>query len=395
MNRSTKLVLAFCLLVCSSLACSQSVWIGNQPTGQQNGDQQNQAGYLPTATISPGLPSAYDTGIGYENQDLLVQLYENVSQGVVAIQTVGDLGEGLGSGFVYDDQGHIVTNYHVVEGATDLEIDFTSGYKTRGTVVAIDLDSDLAVIKVDVPTEILTPLPLGDSDAIKVGQSVVAIGNPFGLNSTMTLGIVSAKGRTMDSFREAPDGGTFTAGDLLQTDASINPGNSGGPLLNLAGQVIGLNRAIRTTGVNEDGDPLNSGIGFAVSSNVIRKVVPGLIQDGQYDYPYLGVSARDELTLPEWEALGLENFTGAYVMSIVADSPADDAGILVGTQETDISGLYAGGDLIIGIDDVDVRIFGDLLSYLITHKSPGDQVNLKVLRDGEVEEITITLGKRP
>ena len=156
-----------------------------------------------------------------------------------------------------------------------------------------------------------------------------------------------------------------------------------------------MNRAIRTTDVNEDGEPLNSGIGFAVSSNVIRKVVPGLIQNGKYDYPYIGVSARDELTLPEWEALGLDNFTGAYVMNVASGSPAEKAGLIAGSQETDIPGLYAGGDLIVGIDDVEVRIFGDLLSYLITHKNPGDQVNFKVLRNGEEKELTITLGKRP
>ena len=395
MKKNTSLFLVVGLLVLVSLACSQSFsWSSNQSPAQQNQVQQVTV-QVPAPTTAVMLPSNFDAGVAYENQDLLVQLYENVSQGVVAIQTVGSLGEGLGSGFVYDMQGNIVTNYHVVEGAEDLEVDFTSGYKARATLVAIDLDSDLAVIKVDVPQDILTPLTLGDSDAIKVGQSVVAIGNPFGLTSTMTMGIVSAKGRTMESFRDAPDGGTFTAGDLIQTDASINPGNSGGPLLNLAGQIIGLNRAIRTTDVNADGEPLNSGIGFAISSNVIRKVVPGLIQDGQYDYPYLGVSARDELTLPEWEALGLHNFTGAYVMNVVSGSPAQDAGLIAGSKETDIPGLYAGGDLIVGIDDVEVRIFGDLLSYLITNKSPGDQVHLKVLRNGVEKEITITLGKRP
>jgi 2-alkenal reductase len=382
------------LMVVVSMACSQSVWVNsdaeNSP-GNMNEDPQ------PVATATTYVPSiiTMDQGVVYQQDDVLVNLYEVANQGVVAIQTLGELGEGLGSGFVYDNLGHIVTNYHVVEGAEDLEVDFVSGHKVRASLVAVDLDSDLAVIKVDVPTDILVPIPLGDSDEVKVGQTVVAIGNPFGLSSTMTLGIISAKGRTMDSFRESPTGGTFTAGDLLQTDAAINPGNSGGPLLNLAGQIIGLNRAIRTTDANEDGEPVNSGIGFAVSSNVIRRVVPGLIEFGKYDYPYVGVSARDELTLLEREALGLENQTGAYVMSVVEGGPAEAAGLRAGTKETDYVGLYAGGDLIIGIDDVDVRVFGDLLSYLITHKSPGDEIKLKILRNGDEKELTIVLGKRP
>ena len=155
---------------------------------------------------------------------------------------------------------------------------------------ATDLDSDLAVIKVKAPVEQLHPLSLGDSDNVKVGQTVVAIGNPFGLNNTMTMGIISAKGRTMDSLRQTEDGNFYTAGDMLQTDASINPGNSGGPLLNLNGEVIGLNRSIRTTVSNSDGEPVNSGIGFAVSVNMIKRVVPILIEKGSYDYPYLGIS---------------------------------------------------------------------------------------------------------
>ncbi len=389
------LVLVLGLMVMLSLACSQSAWnefgLSNSPNNPTTDSQS--VPELATPLVEP--PILYNADVAYQQEDLLVRLYEDVSPGVVAIQTVGQLGAGLGSGFVYDKLGHIITNYHVIEGAEDLEIDFTSGHKVRGTVIATDLDSDLAIIKVDISEEILFPIPLADSNLVKVGQTVVAIGNPFGLSSTMTLGIVSAKGRTMDSFRDAPEGGTFTAGDLIQTDASINPGNSGGPLLNLAGQIVGLNRAIRTTGTNETGDPVNSGIGFAISSNVIRRVVPGLIEDGSYDYPYLGVSAREELTLLEREAVGLADQTGAYVVGVVSGSPADKAGLMGGTQPTDILGLNSGGDLIVGIDQVEVRIFGDLLGYLITNKSPGDQVILKILRDGEQKEITIVLGKRP
>jgi len=168
-----------------------------------------------------------------DREGLLISLYERVNPGVVSIQTLSVTGGGLGSGFVFDKDGHIITNYHVVEDATELEVDFPSGYKTRGSVIGRDIDSDLAVIKVDVPEEFLFPLPLGNSDDLRIGQTVIAIGNPFNLSGTMTLGIVSAKSRTLSSFRQASTGGFFSAGDLIQTDASINPGNSGGPLLNL------------------------------------------------------------------------------------------------------------------------------------------------------------------
>ena len=326
----------------------------------------------------------------------LTALYEQVSQGVVAIQTLSELGGGLGSGFVYSNEGYIVTNFHVVEGATDLEVDFPSGLKARGVVVGTDLDSDLAVIKVDVASDYLIPLPLGDSDELKVGQSVVAIGNPFGLSGTMTLGIVSAKGRTLDSFRQAESGSFFSAGDIIQTDASINPGNSGGPLINLAGEVIGINRAIRTTGVTDAGDPVNSGIGFAISVNIVKRVIPELIANGSFDYPYLGISARQELLLLELEALEITHYTGAYVIDVVAGGPADRAG-LRGGDLTNITavGLPAGGDLIIGVDDQPVRVFGELLSYLMTDKAPGDDILLTIIRDGEEMEVTVTLDKRP
>jgi 2-alkenal reductase len=326
---------------------------------------------------------------------VLADLYDRVNPGVVAIQTLSQDGGGLGSGFVYDKKGHIVTNYHVVEGAQDLEVDFASGNKVRGEVIGTDLDSDLAIVAVKVPEDQLFPVPLGDSDKIRVGQTVVAIGNPFGLTGTMTTGIISAKGRTLESLRQSGDGVFFEAGDLIQTDASINPGNSGGPLLNLDGEVIGINRAIRTTDTNASGDPINSGIGFAVSINIIKRVVPSLIETGSYDYPYLGVSARPELSLIEQEALGLSRSTGAYVSEVVPGGPADKAGLKGGSTDTNISGLQAGGDLITAVDGHAVNVFGDLLSYLMINKSPGDQIVLTILRDNQEKEVTLTLDKRP
>jgi S1-C subfamily serine protease len=346
----------------------------------------------PTPTSPPSTPISVDL---YEMEDLLITLYERTSPGVVAIQTLNQIGGGLGSGFVYDHEGHIITNYHVVEGAQDLEINFSSGLKVRGTVIGTDLDSDLAVIKVDAPPEELVPLPMGDSDLLRVGQSVIAIGNPFGLSGTMTIGIISAKGRTLDSFRQSSDGLFFSAGDLLQTDAAINPGNSGGPLLNLNGEVIGVNRAIRTIGMSDSGDPINSGIGFAISINIIKRVVPSLIATGTYDYPYLGITARPELTLLEQEILGLPRSTGAYIIAITPGSPAEDAGLRDGSRRTEQPGLFSGGDLITAVDGRPVQVFGDLLSYLMVNKSPGDTILLTIFRDNEEKEVNLTLGKRP
>jgi 2-alkenal reductase len=328
-------------------------------------------------------------------QEALVSLYERVMPGIVSLQVVGDSGGSLGSGFVFDDQGHILTNFHVVEGANQLEVDFTSGYKIYGTVIGTDLDSDLAVVKVNAPATELHPLPLGDSNSLHVGQTVIAIGNPFGLSGSMTTGIVSALGRTLDSVRDSPSGGFFTAGDIIQTDAAINPGNSGGPLFNLNGEVIGVNRAIRTTNYTGTGEPVNSGIGFAVAINIVKRVTPVLIAEGKYDYPYLGISSLDELSLPQIEALGLQSFTGAYVTSVTPNGPADRAGIRAGDQTTSIQGLGAGGDLIVAIDGQATSRFDDLLRYLINNKSPGETVVLTVLRGGERLEIPVTLDKRP
>lgn len=341
-------------------------------------------------------PSAAGEVISLAERDqVLADLYARVSPGVVSIQIVTQDGTGLGSGFVYDKDGHIVTNYHVVEGAQQLEVDFSSGLKVYGEVLATDLDSDLAIVKVDVPADELTPLVLGNSDQLNVGQTVVAIGNPFGLNGTMTIGIVSAKGRTLDSLREADTNSYFSAGDIIQTDAAINPGNSGGPLLNLDGEVIGINRAIRTESSSESGEPVNTGIGFAISSNILARVVPGLIRDGKYEYPYLGVTSQEELSLFLIDELNLPQTTGAYITAVRPDSPADKAGLRGGSVETTIPDLLAGGDLIIAVDGRPVRVFGDLLSYMITSKSPGDSIVLTILRDGEQKEVTVVLEKRP
>lgn len=325
----------------------------------------------------------------------LVDIYERSNPGVVAIQVLTTSGNGLGSGFVIDEEGHIITNFHVIEGVSDIEVDFPSGFKTRGEVIGTDTDSDLAIVKVNAPPEELHPLPLGDSSEIKVGQTVVAIGSPFRFNGTMTTGIISSLGRTLSSLRTAPGGSFFTAGDIIQTDAAINPGNSGGPLLNLNGEVIGVNRAIETYNINAEEDPLNSGIGFAIAINTVKRVIPSLISEGNYDYPYLGISSLSEINLLQQEALGLTQSSGAYITSITPDSPADRAGLLGGTEETDIFNLYSGGDLIIAVDSRFIMTFSDLLSYLIQEKSPGDVVTFTILRGDQEIQLDLTLGKRP
>lgn len=349
---------------------------------------------LPTQTL--GAPSSEIIIPQYVNsQDTLVALYQQLSPGVVSIQVISDLGASQGSGFVIDKQGHIVTNFHVIEGAQLVEVDFSSGLKVYATVIGEDLDSDLAVLQVDVDPDQLVPLPLGDSDFASVGQTVVAIGNPYGLSGTMTVGIISARGRILDSMRQSSDGLYFTAGDLIQTDAAINPGNSGGPLINLNGEVIGVNRAIQTEGTTITGEVTNSGIGFAISSNIVRRVVPSLIETGSYEYPYLGLSSLSGLSLALQEVLGLPQPNGAYVTSVTPGGPADLAGLKAGTQPTSASGVYSGGDLIIKVDGREVNEFNDLLSYMILNKVPGDTMTVTILRNGETLDLMITLGNRP
>lgn len=390
------LFIAVSVILGSSLACSLA--FGTPSTNPSGPLVQRTPVAESIATIVPITPATVEPGFSLPpaTQTDLVELYKRVSPGVVSISVSTSQGGALGSGFVYDTNGHIITNYHVVEGATDLEVDFPSGVKAHGKVVGTDLDSDLAVIKAEnVPADQLKPLSLGDSSQVQVGQTVVAIGNPFGLTGTMTTGIVSAMGRTLESLRQSSSGQYFEAGDLIQTDAAINPGNSGGPLLNSAGQVIGINRAIRTDNSTSSGEPTNSGIGFAVSINIVKRVVPVLIQNGKYDYPYLGISSLPDMSLAEMDALGLKTSIGAYITDVTPGGPADKAGLKAGDKPTDLTGLYGGGDLITAVDGKPVNVFGDLLSYLMNNKSPGDQIVLTVIRDNQPKEVTLTLGKRP
>jgi S1-C subfamily serine protease len=375
------------ILVLSMSACQLTSFLPTQQTTISTPTMQGSQG----VTIN---------GLSGE-QDQFVSIYQNVSQGVVSIKIYDATGAelGLGSGWVYSSDGYIVTNNHVVEGAAKLEVDFTSGFKTFGTVVGTDAHADLAVIQVTAPAAELTPLKLGDSSQLKVGQIVVAIGNPFGLDSTMTTGIISALGRAMPATAStAPGGGYYSSSDIIQTDAALNPGNSGGPLLNLAGEVVGVNQAIRTSGTTSTGDPTNSGIGFAIPINIVKRVVPSLISTGSFVYPYLGISTLDvfdQMSLAEITKLGLTQFTGAYVTSITAGSPAEKAGMIASNTDPNSPDVLPGGDLIIAIDGHPVLRFDDLIGYLYSQKSPGDKVVITVLRGTKKVDLTLTLATRP
>lgn len=350
-----------------------------------------------------------------ETGDLLADLYERVNPAVVNIQVAqsaslgGDLPEdhpelpeipefpddqfqfGQGSGFVWDAQGHIVTNYHVVDQAERVNVTFSDGLTLEAEIIGTDPDSDLAVIRVDPLPEGIAPLDLADSQDLRVGESVVAIGNPFGLEGTMTTGIVSALGRSLPSQARTADGGRFNIPNIIQTDAAINPGNSGGPLLDYAGRVIGVNTAIES--------PVRqfSGIGYAVPSDIIAKIVPALIEDGRYAHPWLGLAGRT-LTPGIREAMELEpTQTGILVISVAEGGPSDQAGLRGSDEEVRIDGFptLVGGDIIVAIDGQEIREFDDLLSYLVENTVVGQDVTLSVLRDGETVELAVTLGERP
>jgi len=296
------------LLMISALACQFASQVGERAFEDPSG--------VATEVAMPGILGSTDLA---GQQDALVSLYRAVSQGVVSLQLKTPIGPKQGSGFVIDTEGHIITNYHVVERASYIEVLFQDGSRAEGTVIGTDAVSDLAVVDVDMPADQLVPLVLADSDQVEVGQLVIAIGNPFGLGGSMSTGIVSNLARTLPSLSSVPEGSEdiFAVGDLIQTDAAINPGNSGGPLLNLNGEVIGVNRAIRTFYFSLESNTLSTGIGFAISSNVVQRIVPSLIADGRYEYPYLGIASLTELDLTTAQEFGLDRTIGAYVRQVI------------------------------------------------------------------------------
>jgi S1-C subfamily serine protease len=291
----------------------------------------------------------------------------------------------LGSGFVYDKQGHVITNTHVIDGASTADVTFVDGNTYRAKVIGKEPSSDIAVLQItdNFSPENLVPLPIVNSSSLQVGQQVIAIGNPFGLSDTMTTGIVSQVGRLLPNPETR-----FTTPGAIQTDAPINPGNSGGPLLNMLGQVVGINTAINSaTGEF-------SGIGFAVPSNMIIKEVPTIIQTGTYNHPWLGI-AGGAVTPDVAQAAGLPlNYKGVVVSSIQSSSPAEKAG-LQGITQNDSSNTQKVGDIITGVDGRHLRSMDDLISYIDLHKSIGDNVVLTVNRHGQIMNLNLMLQARP
>lgn len=356
--------------------------------------QPTQPAVLPTQppvldVVAPPTPVVALPGI----QQSLVDVYALANTAVVSILvSAGTDKAEEGSGFLYDSSGHIITNEHVVRTAQSIEVSFASGEKVAGRLVGSDANSDLAVIVVErVPAGVVA-LRLGDSDRVQVGQQVVAIGNPFGLRGTMSLGIVSGIGRMLSGSPADQSGavsGTYTMPDIIQTDAAINPGNSGGPLLNLSGEVIGVNKAI----YSDSG--VNSGVGFAIGANVVRRVATALILTGKYEYPYLGIVGQDEYSMAERQALGIAAQPGVYVVSVLADGPAAAAGLRGGSTRTAFGILQGGGDVITAVEGLPVMQFSDLLSYLAKNTKVGQTVRLTVWRAGTLMQVDVRLTARP
>lgn len=312
------------------------------------------------------------------------ELFESVEDSVVSIFVILPDGSTQGSGFVFDNQGHIVTNNHVVEGATSISVTFLDGTSVEAELIGRDVYSDLAVIKVESASKTLKPISLGNSSALKVGEQVAAIGNPFGLSGSMTLGIVSQLGRSSQIV------GGYSLIDLIQIDAAVNPGNSGGPLLNMMSEVVGVNTLILSrSGASE-------GVGLAIPSNMINRVANSLIETGSYKHPWVGIQGTD-VTPGIAEAMNLPEAKGFLIIQVLPGSPAEKAGLRGGDREVSIDGLtlVVGGDVITGVDDIDARQLNELLLYTERYKSPGDTVNFKVFRDGKVQSIDLVLGERP
>ncbi|GAB4515691.1 MAG: trypsin-like peptidase domain-containing protein [Anaerolineae bacterium] len=330
------------------------------------------------------MPSQETAPLG-ELETRQANVYRQASPSVVSISNiVNGQAAGSGSGFVISREGYIVSNYHVVTGATELQVNFLDGTITRAEVIGLDPNSDLAVIRVNIPQERLFPLEFANSDGLIIGQNVVAIGSPFGQDWTLTSGVISALDREIIN----PDG-TFTIGAAIQTDAPINPGNSGGPLLDLNGRVIGVNSQIISGGTRG-----SAGVGFAVPSNTTARVVNELITTGTVQYAQIGIfpAAGGAMTLELIESLGLrDNQRGVVIGGLVAGGPAQQAGL----REPVITGNNVGtADVIVGINDRPVTSFSSLVSYLSQSTRPGDVVQLRILREGQEIILPVTLAAR-
>ena len=318
----------------------------------------------------------------------LTEIFERTEESVVQVNIRSDNAinnrGNMGSGFVYKDDGYIITNHHVVDNAERVTITFLDGESYIAKIIGTDADLDIAVLKVEIGSTYLQPIPIGDSSHLKVGEPIAAIGNPFGLSGSMTSGIISQIGRLL------PQDSGYSIPDVIQTDAAINPGNSGGPLLNMKGEVVGMNTAIQSaTGEF-------TGVGFAVPSNTIKKVVPVLIRDGIFHHPGIGISGSD--VDPDLAKIReLNSSKGFLIATVIEGSPADTAGLqgVTITKEIDGREYAVDGDIIIKIDDVVVRKISDILIHLQREKSIGDELIMTVNRDGTMIEAVLVLGERP
>jgi len=344
-------------------------------------------------TATPGAtadPAQVQPSTTLSQEQLIIDIYKRVSPGVVYIQVPEgpeSADGGSGSGFVHDTEGHIVTNAHVVRDAELIRVHFSDDTIAQAEILGTDADADIAVLKVDVPPEILVPVELGSSANLQVGQTAIAIGNPYGYERTLTVGYISALGRVLRQ-----ESG-FSIAEVIQTDAAINPGNSGGPLLDSSGKVIGVNSYYRPSSPTSG----SIGIGFAVPVDQAKQVIPELIEHGRYRHPWLGITGYG--ISPELiGALGLEAEHGALVTETVADGPSDRAGIRGGDRMIELPGfpepIPTGGDVIIAIDEVEVRGMDDIITYLQGTRV-GQQVVLTVIREGQTMTLPVELGERP
>ena len=392
-RRSAVLLIAVAILGVFVFACTgfeRVIDVERQPTSPPAEVTEEVGEVVPTITLEPTqTETTPQPGPGLE-EGSLSELYERLNPGVVNIRVYveqqGMTRTGGGSGFVLNDEGHIVTNDHVVAQAEVVTVIFHNGLEVRADIVGTDDDSDLAVLLVDEMPDDVVSLPLAESEDVEPGDWVIAIGNPFSLGGSMSLGIVSATGRAIPGLEAG-----FRIPRAIQTDAAINPGNSGGPLLNLNGEVVGVNAQIATGGQSR----VNSGVGFAIPSSVVRRVVPALIQEGAYAWPWLGVEGLPvNLLIQQANDLSIQR--GAYIARIVQDGPADQAGLRGATASETILGTQVpiGGDIVLEADGQPIQDFTDLLAY-VTFREPGDTIELTILRDGEREQISVELAARP
>ncbi len=350
-----------------------------------------------SSIVTQNNPQLSTTPVVVPQEQLTVQIYERVSPSVVNITsrviTQSFFGiipqEGTGSGFVLDKEGHIVTNNHVVEGATTLEVTLSDDTVVPATIIGTDPSVDLAVIKVDVPSEKLMPVQLGNSDGLKPGQFAIAIGNPFGLERTVTTGVISAINRSLEARNGRPIWG------VIQTDAAVNPGNSGGPLLNSQGEVIGINTAIIGPGGG------SVGVGFAVPVNTVKRVIPSLIQKGRFSHPWLGIGG-DAVTpglARRFQQVGINLGAerGVLVTEVLSTGPAGRAGMQGGTRAVIVGNRrhIIGGDIITAINGASIKTMEEMIGYLDNHVAVGETIEVTVMREGRALNLQVQVGERP